>query len=136
MLLRPKGRGQAMFAVYMFCRVVDDIADDGTRPGHARATELAEWRRNLDALYAARPSGQAEFLRDAVRDFGLKQADFLAVIDGMDMDVAADIRGPDLATLDLYCSRVAGAVRGLSTLIFGMRETPGLELARHLGRAL
>ncbi len=136
MLLMPKAQRQAMFAVYMFCRLVDDIADDGTRPRHARATELAEWRRNLDALYADRPSGQAEFLRDAVRDFGLKQADFLAVIDGMDMDVAADIRGPDLATLDLYCSRVAGAVGRLSTRIFGMEETPGLELAHHLGRAL
>jgi phytoene/squalene synthetase len=58
------------------------------------------------------------------------------VIDGMDMDVAADIRAPDLATLDLYCGRVAGAVGRLSTRIFGMEETPGLELAHHLGRAL
>src|SRR5260370_39797500 len=115
MLLRPKGRGQAMFAVYMFCRLVDDIADDGTRPRHARATELAEWRRNLDALYADRPAGQAEFLKDAVRDFGLRQADFLAVIDGMDMDVATDIRAPDVATLDLSCGPLAGPARPLST---------------------
>jgi phytoene synthase len=136
MLLMPKAQRQAMFAVYMYCRLVDDIADDGTQPRHARATELAEWRRSLDALYAGRPASQAEFLKDAVRDFGLRQADFLAVIDGMDMDVAADIRAPDLATLDLYCSRVAGAVGRLSIRIFGMEETPGLELAHHLGHAL
>src|SRR5262249_60469690 len=64
------------------------------------------------------------------------QADFLAVIDGMDMDVAADIRAPDLATLDLYCDREAAAVGRLSVRIFGMDEKPGLELPRELGRAL
>ena len=68
--------------------------------------------------------------------FGLQQADFLAVIDGMDMDVEADIRAPDLATLDLYCDRVAGAVGRLSIRVFGMEEAPGAELAHQLGRAL
>jgi squalene synthase HpnD len=136
MLLMPKAQREAMFAIYMFCRLVDDVADDGTRPRDVRATELAEWRQNIAALYARRPAGQAAFLKDAVREFGLRQADFLAVIDGMDMDVAADIRAPDLMTLDLYCSRVAGAAGRLSTRIFGMEESPGLELAHQLGHAL
>ena len=136
MRLMPKVEREAMFAIYMFCRLVDDIADDGTRPRPARAAALAEWRRDLDALYAGRPAGQADFLQGPVRAFGLKQADFLDVIDGMEMDVAADIRAPDLATLDLYCDRVAVAVGRLSTRIFGMDEAPGGELAHHLGRAL
>lgn len=136
MLLMPKAQREAMFAIYMYCRLVDDIADDGTRPRDVRATELAGWRRDLDALYAGRPAGQAAFLQGPVRDFGLKQADFLAVIDGMDMDVAADIRAPDRATLALYCDRVACAVGRLSTRIFGMDEAPGLELAHTLGNAL
>jgi phytoene synthase len=58
------------------------------------------------------------------------------VIDGMAMDVAADIRAPDLATLDLYCDRVASAVGRLSTRVFGMDDEPGWELAHDLGRAL
>jgi presqualene diphosphate synthase len=136
MLLMPKAQREAMFAIYMFCRLVDDIADDGTRRRDVRAMELAEWRRNLEALYADCPAGQAAFLKNVVREFGLRQADFLAVIDGMDMDVAADIHAPDLATLDLYCSRVAGAVGRLSTGIFGMEEAPGQVLAHHLGHAL
>ncbi|MBR2813430.1 MAG: presqualene diphosphate synthase HpnD [Reyranella sp.] len=136
MLLMPKAQREAMFAIYMYCRLVDDIADDGTRPRDVRATELVQWRRDLDALYAGRPAGQAAFLQGAVRDFGLKQADFLAVIDGMDMDVAADIHAPDRATLALYCDRVACAVGRLSTRIFGMDEAPGLELAHNLGNAL
>ena len=136
MRLMPKVEREAMFAVYMFCRLVDDIADDGTRPRPARAAALAEWRKDIDALYAGRPAGQASFLQGPVQAFGLRQADFLAVIDGMEMDVAADIRAPDLATLGLYCDRVAVAVGRLSTRVFGMEEAPGSELAHQLGRAL
>jgi presqualene diphosphate synthase len=136
MRLMPKVEREAMFAIYLFCRLVDDIADDGTRPRPARAAALAEWRKDLDALYGGRPAGQASFLEAPVRTFGLKQSDFLDVIDGMEMDVAADIRAPDAATLHLYCDRVAVAVGRLSTRVFGMEEAPGGELAHHLGRAL
>jgi squalene synthase HpnD len=136
MRLMPKAERSAMFAIYAFCRLVDDIADDETRPPAARAAELAAWRADIGALYAGRPAGRAVFLADAVQAFGLRQADFLAVIEGMEMDVAADIRAPDLATLDFYCDRVASAVGRLSTRVFGMDEAPGLELAHRLGRAL
>ena len=51
-------------------------------------------------------------LVQAVARFGLRQEDFVAVIDGMQMDAEAPIVAPDLATLDLYCDRVAGAVGG------------------------
>jgi presqualene diphosphate synthase len=50
--------------------------------------------------------------------------------------VAEDIVAPDLATLDLYCDRVASAVGRLSIKVFGMEEGPGFQLAHHLGRAL
>jgi phytoene synthase len=136
MRVMPKAERAAMFAIYSFCRMVDDIADDGTRPREMRATELERWRADLDDLYAGRPVGRAGFLKDAVHDFGLRQADFLAVIDGMQMDVDADIRAPDLAMLNLYCDRVAVAVGRLSIRIFGMEEEPGLQLAHRLGRAL
>jgi phytoene synthase len=136
MRIMPKAEREAMFAIYRFCRMVDDIADDGTRERPQRAAELADWRLDLQALYDGRPAGRAAFLAKAMRDFGLRQTDFMAVIDGMAMDVAEDIRAPDLAKLDLYCDRVACAVGRLSTRVFGMDETPGLELAQELGRAL
>jgi len=136
MRVMPKAERAAMFAIYSYCRMVDDIADDGTRPRPMRATELDRWRADLGALYADRPAGRAGFLKGAVHDFGLRQADFLAVIDGMEMDVDADIRAPDLETLNLYCDRVAVAVGRLSIRIFGMEEGPGLQLAHRLGRAL
>jgi phytoene synthase len=71
-----------------------------------------------------------------VKTFGLKREDFLAIVDGMEMDVPADIRAPNMATLDLYCDRVASAVGRLSVRVFGMSEEDGVALAHHLGRAL
>src|SRR6185437_2353252 len=62
--------------------------------------------------------------------------DFLAIVDGMEMDIPQDIRAPDLATLDLYCDRVASAVGRLSVRVFGLPEEAGRQLAHHLGRAL
>src|SRR6202040_98447 len=43
---------------------------------------------------------------------------------------------PDLATLDLYCDRVASAVGRLSVRVFGLARDDGTLLAHHLGRAL
>ncbi|MDE2404928.1 MAG: presqualene diphosphate synthase HpnD [Sphingomonadales bacterium] len=136
MRVLPVAEREAMFAIYAFCRIVDDIADDEGADVATRAAALDRWRGDLAALYAGKPAGQADFLRDAVARFGLQQADFVAVIDGMAMDVAGPVQWPDYPTLDLYCDRVASAVGRLSVRVFGMDEVPGLALAHHLGRAL
>jgi phytoene synthase len=136
MRLLPKVEREAMFAVYDFCRKVDDIADEPGPTEDERRAQLGVWRRGLDALYGGGPTESTRFLADPVRRFGLLKEDFLAVIDGMEMDIGAPIRGPDFATLDLYCDRVASAVGRLSVKIFGMEAPPGEKLAYHLGRAL
>ena len=136
MRLLPKPEREAMFAIYAFCRAVDDIADDGTETRPARRAALEAWRQDIEALYEGRDAARAAFLADYVSRYRLRKQDFLTVIDGMEMDVAEDIRAPDLKTLDLYCDRVASAVGRLSVKIFGMDEEPGLQLAHHLGRAL
>ena len=136
MRVLPRAEREAMYAIYGFCRMVDDIADDevGDRP--SRAAALDGWRCDLDALYAGRAPGQAALLVEAVKRFQLARADFEAVIDGMAMDVARDIRWPAMAELDLYCDRVASAVGRLSVRVFGMDEALGIALAYDLGRAL
>ncbi len=136
MRLMPAEERDAMFAIYAFCRKVDDIADDGVGTRAERHEKLEQWRDDLRALYAGTVSPQVRFLAPAVTRYGLRLQDFLAILDGMDMDVAEDIVAPDLATLDLYCDRVASAVGRLSIKVFGMEEGPGFELAHHLGRAL
>ena len=136
MRVLPEAQRAAMFAIYAFCRAVDDIADEQGVDPAARRRDLDAWRADLAALYDGGDGGRAVFLKQAVDRFGLRQADFLMVIDGMQMDVVRDIRAPDLAVLDLYCDRVASAVGRLSVRVFGMDEGPGEALAYHLGRAL
>jgi len=136
MRLMPEAEREAMFAIYAFCRKVDDIADDGVGTRGERRARLDAWRADIAALYRGAPAGQAQFLAAIVARYGLRQADFDAILDGMAMDVAEDIVAPDLATLDLYCDRVASAVGRLSIKVFGMEEEPGFRLAHHLGRAL
>jgi presqualene diphosphate synthase len=135
MRIMPKAQREAMFEIYSFCRRVDDIADDGG-PRDRRLAQLQQWRADIAALYAGTPPPHLSGLARAVRGFNLQREDFLAVIDGMEMDVVADIRAPDFATFDLYCDRVASAVGRLSVRVFGMEREAGLALAHHLGRAL
>ena len=136
MRVLPKAEREAMFAVYGFCRQVDDIADDLEGPRAERRMQLDAWRADIEALYAGRAPGRAALVAEPMRRFGLRKADFLAVIDGMQMDADEDIRAPVMAKLDLYCDRVASAVGRLSVRIFGMDDAPGEALAHHLGRAL
>lgn len=135
MRILPRPQREAMFEIYSFCRAVDDVADD-PGPREPRREQLQRWRDDLDALYRGFPPPQLTSLSQAVRQFDLQREDFLAVIDGMEMDVIADIRAPDAATLALYCDRVACAVGRLSVRVFGMEQAAGLALADHLGRAL
>jgi phytoene synthase len=135
MRILPPAQRDAMYEIYSFCRHVDDIADsNGPRP--ERLAQLAEWRRQVTALYQGRQEPLVASLAQTVRTFDLAQEDFLDIIDGMEMDATADIRAPSLATLDLYCDRVASAVGRLSVRVFGMERDDGKLLAHHLGRAL
>src|SRR6185437_7367722 len=126
---------EAMFEIYAFCKAVDDIADSGAA-GAWRLRRLAGWRENVDTLYLGRVPAGLEGLARAIEKFSLHREDFLAVIEGMEMDAAEDIRAPALDRLDFYCDRVASAVGRLSVRIFGMEERAGLLLAHLLGRAL
>ncbi|WP_369725253.1 presqualene diphosphate synthase HpnD [Bradyrhizobium sp. LLZ17] len=135
MRILPRAQREAMFQIYSFCRQVDDIADsDG--PRDERLAALQVWRNDIDALYQGHPPERLKDYVSSVKTFGLKREDFLAIVDGMEMDVPQDIRAPDMATLDLYCDRVASAVGRLSVRVFGLPEEDGILLAYHLGRAL
>jgi phytoene synthase len=136
MRVLPKAEREAMFAIYGFCRMVDDIADDQLGDRATRGAQMQQWRCDIAALYAGGDPGQAAFLARAVKQFDLAEGDFIAVIDGMQMDLDGDIRWPPYSALDLYCDRVASAVGRLSVRVFGMERKPGLALAHHLGRAL
>jgi squalene synthase HpnD len=135
MRILPGPQREAMFQIYKFCREVDDIADSSI-PHAQRLRQLAAWRSDIGALYAGLPPPKLRQLAQHASNFSLLEDDFLAVVDGMEMDAAEDIRAPTFDQLDLYCDRVASAVGRLSVRVFGMDEAEGTALAHHLGRAL
>ena len=131
-----KRKRKAMFALYAFCREVDDIVDN---PGEeaAKRVALGQWRVEIERLFAGSPrtlTGQA--LLPAVNGFNLQKEDFRVVIDGMEMDAGNRVRIANMDELKLYCGRVAGAVGRISTDIFGLPRRVGENLAISEGLAL
>jgi squalene synthase HpnD len=136
MRLLPAAKRKAMYAIYAFCREVDDVAD-GDAPVAAKLEELAGWRREVDAMFAGRPSRSTTLaLVDPIARFDLPAGEFHAMIDGMEMDAAGIMRAPPIRELVRYCRCVAGAVGLLSIRVFG---APGEDVRRGalaLGEAL
>ena len=125
-----------MYAIYAFCREVDDIADGQDRP-EVKMGFLEKWRTEVKQLYAGNPNHLiSQALAGPVKDYGLAKEDFIAVIDGMEMDAVDELRIKDMAELELYCDRVAGAVGRLSNQVFGLTGDKNSKLAKSLGDAL
>lgn len=129
-------RRKGVYAVYAFCREVDDVAD-GDLPVAGKSVLLDLWRAEVERLYDGAPAHPiTRALQSAVPTYGLHKADFIAVIDGMEMDAAPRVRIRDRAELALYCDRVACAVGRLCNPVFGIPADPGNELAASLGEAM
>jgi presqualene diphosphate synthase len=137
MRLLPLAKRKAMYAIYAFCREVDDIAD-GSAPVAAKLAELADWRRELDELYAGRRPERATALAliEPVARFDLPASEFHAMIDGMEMDAGGGMQSPPFADLIRYCRCVAGAVGLLSIRVFGDDSEEVRNGALALGEAL
>ncbi len=119
MRLLPRAKRDAMYAIYAFCREVDDIAD-GALPPALKLAQLAGWRAEVEALFAGHASWPTTLaLIEPVDRFDLPKAEFDAMIDGMEMDAGERMRAPELAELERYCRCVAGAVGLLSVRVFG-----------------
>ena len=136
MRLLPERRRQAMYAIYSFCRTVDDIADGpGSTDDKLRA--LDSWREIVRRLYSGQaqcPVAQA--LIEPVQRFDLPQEEFHLLIDGMAIDAAQSVRMQGIEDLLDYCRKVAGAVGMLSIRAFGMPQQPGPQIAVALGHAM
>jgi phytoene synthase len=147
-------RRRAAFALYAFCRRLDDVVDgdnlgDGTvvvpdASPEALAARLELARAAVRSLYAADatvrgqlPWHEAEFaaFRDAVERFGIPQQPFLDLIDGMEMDLTRS-RYQTFAELELYCYRVAGVVGLMMAPVLGCRDARALPFAADLGTAM
>jgi len=133
MKILPEAQRHAMFAIYAFGREVDDVADEDAVES-VKLRELDEWREDVERLYGGtprKPTNRA--LLEPVQRFGLPKAEFLALIDGMEMDAREQMRAPDWPLLRLYCRRVAGAIGLLSIPVFGDTSPDAERFAVALG---
>lgn len=140
-LFLPKPRRDALYAVYAFCRTVDDIADLGEERGLDPASQraaLSRWRELVALCYrpgAVPDDPLACRLAEAVRDYRLPREALEAIIDGVAMDVD-HVTYETADDLYPYCYRVASAVGLCCIEIFGYTDPRAREYAVNLGIAL
>ena len=126
---------QAITALYAFCREVDDIVDNTSDIALA-ATQLDWWRQEIARLYTGKATHPISIaLTSAIAHYPLQQTYFLAIIDGMEMDLQQQTY-QDFEALKNYCYHVAGVVGKLAIEIFGYQHPNTLLYAEQLGLAL
>lgn len=136
MKMLSKERREAIYAVYAFCRVVDDIADEAGDKDE-KAALLQDWRREIDALYAGAPRSLiGKALADPVVNFNIPKLELILMIEGMETDVHGPVCAPSLNELLGYTRRVAGTVGMMSIRIFGVSDVEARDrFALHLSDA-
>jgi phytoene synthase len=133
--MMPRPKRQAIQAIYAFCRLADDIADDPGIGGD-RKQLLVRWRDELVAAYEARATHPVSVaLGHAVRRFDLPSDDFEQLLLGIESDLNGD-RMETFAELRRYCYRVASTVGLLVVRVLGYRNPRTLEFAKAMGIAV
>jgi 15-cis-phytoene synthase len=134
-LFLAKEKRQAMYAVYAFCRSVDDIAD-GSASVREKEMLLDNWRRELDRCYEGKPQHPITVkLAQSIEKFPIPKEYFQELLAGVEMDLFHH-RYPTFRELYEYCYRVAGVVGLMCIEIFGYRNPKAKDYAVNLGVAL
>lgn len=154
-LFLPRHKREALYAVYAFCRVTDDLVDEAaaTPSGHAQPAagtpppagipspagtpmeRLKAWREELEACFrgeATHPVTQR--LAETIRTFRIPRGYFEELLNGVEMDLAK-FRYATFAELQQYCYRVAGVVGLMCIEVFGYTNPITRTYAQHLGTA-
>jgi phytoene synthase len=132
-LLLPPEKRHAIYALYAFCRGLDDCVDE---PDGGGEEGLRRWLEEIDRAYAGAPQTPlGRELAEAVQRFPIPRACFEEVAQGCRMDLGP-VRYPTAADLEVYCRRVAGAVGLGSIEIFGYSDPATRDYAVELGLAL
>lgn len=131
--LLPQRVRAASIALYAFCRVADDLVDEGESTEEA----LIELKQRLDAIYSGQPQPHLEdnALALVVDQYQLPRAMLEALIEGFEWDA----HGKTYETIEAvhqYGARVAGSVGAMMCWIMGPRHATALARACELGVAM
>ena len=134
-LFLPRPQREAIYTVYAFCRVVDDIADQEPDP-HRRAERLGDWREEVGRIFNGGPRHPISVkLSECVRRFPIPREYFDALIDGVEMDLHKT-RYPTFEELYTYCYHVASVIGLMCIEVFGYQTPHAKVYAEKLGVAL
>jgi phytoene synthase len=134
-LCLPRLQREAIYAVYAFCRIIDDTVDLG-RDREEQRRQLAAWRDEIARVYDGVPEHPAgERLQQAVRTFPIPRELLFEIVAGVEMDLE-QATYESFEDLSLYCYRVASAVGLCCIEIFGYTDPAARDYAINLGIAL
>jgi squalene synthase HpnC len=120
--LLPRSLRQDFCNIYAFCRLADDLGDEGTSAGSAALRHLDRFRDNLRACYDGR-ADTAVFLalRQTVGRHDIPIDPFLDLIDAFEQDQRVTRYDTFEGLLD-YCRRSANPVGRLVLYVCGYRD--------------
>lgn len=121
-LLMSKPKREALSAVYAYCRLIDDIVDEGLSKNEARQ-QLEFWRAEVERLYQGVPEHPIAFdLLKPIADYKIPKEPFLEMIRGCAMDLDG-ARYETIEDLESYMRGVASSVGVMCVHIFGWKYT-------------
>jgi phytoene synthase len=135
-VMLPRDRREAMASLYAFCREVDDVADEDSRPIEDRQRRLEEWRSDVKSACSGGAAGIPVIreLAPAIARYRLPFELFDDLIRGVEMDLTVR-RYSTYEEVERYCYRVASVVGLLSIEVFGYRQPGCRDYAVTLGKA-
>ena len=129
----PKPKKCAAFAIYAFCRWVDDTIDEATNPDQLDPRTLFT---ELDALYSgASHLPFALAFAEVSRQYSIPKAFYVDLIQGCCMD-RQPLKIPSYPELEVYCYYVASIVGLMMSKVFGLKEMEGMYQAVEMGIAM
>src|SRR5437870_3464879 len=150
----PKYKRNAAYAVYAFCRMIDDAIDQDDATIESTGAcgcggieqRLSLFRDRLDEIYAGTLElPNTEFRSEAqhalfafsrtVERYEIPREYFLDLAEGCRMDLSVR-RYATWKSLEKYCYHVAGVVGLIMSCIFGLRHSDASQHAIAMGNAM
>ena len=131
----PSNKRNAVYAIYAFCRLCDDIVDNDNKPSEKRLA-LDEIRFSLKQITkCVYPNPITLAVKDVINTYKIPVKYLEDLILGMESDIDF-VRFNNFEELNLYCYRVASTVGLMCLNIFGYKDDRCKELAKDLGIAM
>jgi phytoene synthase len=140
----PKPKRDAAYAVYAFCRLLDDATDLATNPADVER-QIDRFCHLLDQIYAGHEpespdqSPEANLALEAfaltVKQYAVPREYFIEIAEGCRMDLTIS-RYQTWEDLQQYCYRVAGVVGLIMSQVFGLSDESAKTQAVQMGEAM